>query len=185
MTGDFGYKNFCASPRGQRFLQIVADSATDIEVLARHGEAPVRAVDEAFANFARTEGKLSDPEKQFVGRMVYDQLGPADWEVSGRQEFSGLVFVSGSTFRRRPTKLMTIRRKDPRPGGEEYPIRSAAGYQLVRPDLPPDQRTLVENAVFVRKLEEAIPLLNAGYHIRMGRKGVRPSLIGKDSLIVE
>lgn len=48
-----------------------------------------------------------------------------------------------------------------------------------------DQRTLVENAVFVRKLEEAIPLLDAGYHIRMARKGMRTSLIGKDSLIIE
>ena len=29
-----------------------------------------------------------------------------------------------------------------------------------------------------------VPLIEAGYHIRMGRRGVRPSLIAKDSLII-
>jgi hypothetical protein len=33
-------------------------------------------------------------------------------------------------------------------------------------------------------LSEAVPLIEAGYHIRMGRRGVRPSLIAKDSLII-
>jgi len=174
------WKRYPAPP-----ASIVAAHGAEIEILAKHGVAPVRAVDEAFAEFERTWDKLSDSEKQFVGRMVYDRLGTSTWEVSGRQEFEGSVFVWGSTFKRRPTRLVSIRRKNPRPGGEEYPIRSAGGYQLVRAGLPPEERTIVDNAVFVRKLEEAIPLLDAGYHIRMGRKGVRASLIGKDSLIIE
>src|SRR3954468_25007068 len=101
VVGDFGYAKFKESPRGQKFLRIVADYATEIAILAKHGVAPVKAVDEAFREIEETEGKLSDSEKQFVGRIVYDQLGTDTWEVSGRQEFDGKVFVSGSTFKRR------------------------------------------------------------------------------------
>lgn len=185
MVGDFGYAKFKETPRGKKLLDIVSGHTAEIAILAKHGVPPVKAIDQALAAFEKVEGPLTDSEKQFVGRMVFEELGVDAWEVSGRQEFEGAVFVSGSTFRLRDTRLVTIRRKDPRPGGEEYPIRSAGGYQLVRGGLKPEERTLVDNAVFVRKLEEAIPLLDAGYHIRMGRKGVRPSLIAKESLIIE
>ena len=185
MRGDFGLTAFESGPRGQRVADIIHAKAVEIEILARYGVAPVKAVDESIAALEAELGVLSDSEKQHVGRMIFKHLGTEVWEVSGRQEFDGASFTSGSTFKLRANKPIAIRRADPRPGGDEYPIKSGAGYQLVRPGLPPGERTRAENAVFVRKLEEAIPLLDAGYHIRMGRKGVRPSLIGKGSLIID
>jgi hypothetical protein len=182
MRGDFGLKAFEESPKGDRIAQIIDRHALEIEILAKHGVAPVKAVDgPIWAAF----GPLANDEKQHVGRMIFKKLGMDKWEVSGRSEFPGAVFTSGSTFRRRTTKPVVIRRKCPRPGGDEHPIKSPTGYQLVRPGLTPDERTRAENAVSVQRLEEALPLLDLGYHIRMGRKGLRPSLIAKDSLIIE
>ena len=185
MRGDFGLTAFEVGPKGRRIAGIILSKAVEIEILSKHGVAPVKAVDDEIAVLEAEMGTLTDTEKQHVGRMIFKHLGTDKWEVSGRQEFDGAVFTSGSTFKRRTSKPISIRRAEPRSGGEEYPIKSGAGYQLVRPGLPPEARTRAENAVFVRKLEEAIPLLDAGYHIRMGRKGVRPSLIGKGSLIIE
>lgn len=188
MRGDFGYKDYITSdPVGQRVAQIVIDHADEIRILAKHGVPPVKAVDKPIYDLQAAIGRaLSNSEKQFVGKAIYHEvLGTDRWEVEKRNDIPGLlVFSAGSTFVERKAKPVTIRRKDPRPGGDEYPIKSAGGYQLVRPGLV-EGRTRAENAVYVRKLEEALPLLDAGYHIRMGRKGVRPSLISKGALIIE
>ena len=185
MAGDFGYAKFKETPRGQECFRIIEAHKSEMEVLAKHGVSPVRAIDMAMSVFEQEKGKQSFAERQHCGRMVFEVLGTTEYEVSGRDDFKGVAFSSGATYVRRSAKPITIRRKSPRPGGDEYPIRSTGGYQLVPPGLTPEERTLAANAVMVRKLEAAIPLLDMGFHIRMGRKGVRPSLIGKDSLIIE
>jgi hypothetical protein len=76
---------------------------------------------------------------------------------------------------------ITIERIRPRPGGKEYPVRTAQGYQLVE---PPNvgRKNKVEDTVFVQTLEEAAALIERGYSIRMGCKDKRPSLIAPGSL---
>jgi hypothetical protein len=72
-----------------------------------------------------------------------------------------------------------IERIYPRPKGNEYPVRTSRGYELVEPGL----KNKVENATFVRSLEEAIALIERrGFSIRMGCPGKRASLIRPKSL---
>jgi hypothetical protein len=74
-----------------------------------------------------------------------------------------------------------ITRLKPRPGHHEVPEYSGAGYQLVASSVSKG-RNKVENATFVRTLEEAADLVEKGYSIRMSAPGLRPSLIGPKSI---
>lgn len=73
---------------------------------------------------------------------------------------------------------MTVRieRTKPRSGKDEYPIATERGYELVDRRVA-GQKNKVENATFVRSLEEAAYLVEQGFAIRMGGPGKRPSLI--------
>lgn len=75
-----------------------------------------------------------------------------------------------------------IERLYPRPGGDENPVRTSQGYELVE---PPDVglKNRVEDATFVSTLEEAADLIESrGFSIRMGDPGKRASLICPKSL---
>jgi hypothetical protein len=160
------------------------DVVNDMRVLADYGHAPVRAL-----NRHLTGAPVPHLDQHFnsnLGKIAYEAIGVQEYEVTEHREaVGGPIVVEGATFRRRTEPLISIRRKHPRPGGDEFPIRSREGYQLVKPGLDPQKRTQKENAVHVPTLREALPLLDKGYHLRMGRKGVRPSLIRKESLIIQ
>lgn len=79
-----------------------------------------------------------------------------------------------------PIKIERIR---PRPGRQEEPIRTDRGYELARPGLG-ERRNQIGSATFVKTLEEAADLIAKGYSIRMGRTGLRPSLISAKSVRV-
>jgi len=79
---------------------------------------------------------------------------------------------------------MSIRiiRIEQRPGGNETPWRDKRGYQLGDPSLGTEWHH-VKNAIFVQSLEQAADLIEQRkLAIRMGRKGLRPSLIRHKSL---
>lgn len=76
-----------------------------------------------------------------------------------------------------------IVRTKPRNGVQEEPILSERGYELVDRRIP-ERRHYVENSTFVRSIDEAAYLVDQGYAIRMGGKGLRPSLIAPSSLRV-
>jgi hypothetical protein len=99
---------------------------------------------------------------------------------NGRESINGQTFDTASTFIE--TKEPIIRRKDPRPGGDEFPIRGKNGFQLARGDLDGELKNHAEYAVYVLRLCEAVPLIRAAYSIRMGRRGLRPSLISPESI---
>jgi hypothetical protein len=70
-----------------------------------------------------------------------------------------------------------IYRRNPRLGGPETPWKDSRGYQLADPNLGADWHH-VKNAIFTQSLDKAAELIKQdGFAIRMGRKGVRPSLI--------
>jgi hypothetical protein len=72
-----------------------------------------------------------------------------------------------------------IERIYPRPKGNERPVRTSRGFELVEPGL----KNKVENAWFVQSLEEAADLIERrGFSIRMGCPGKRASLICPKSL---
>jgi len=179
---NFGLSAFKASPLGKTIHPIVEDpeAINEMRVLAKYGYPPVLALDERLAPLKPQVG-IRDVNSQ-IGRWVFEIIGEAIYEVAGRSKINGKVFATGATFKLRPKEAYRIERIKPRPGGAEYPVRGARGYELVPPGLRSDQRTKTANAEFVDSLADAIPFLNRGYHIRMGRKGVRPSLIGKESL---
>ncbi len=75
-----------------------------------------------------------------------------------------------------------ITRIKPRPGGNEEPWKYERGYQLADPRLGAKWH-LAENAIFTRSIENAADLIaRRGFAIRMGRKGLRPSLIHPSGL---
>lgn len=74
-----------------------------------------------------------------------------------------------------------IERLHPRPGGQEEPVLTAKGYELAAPGLGKN-RNKADNATYVRSLDDAAGLIAKGYSIRMGRRGLRPSLISPKSL---
>ena len=81
---------------------------------------------------------------------------------------------------------MSVRivRLNPRPGGDEEPWRYDRGYQLADPSLGPEWHH-VKNAIFVRSLTEVADLIQRrGFAVRMGREGLRPSLIRPSGLRV-
>lgn len=179
---DFGLASFKASPLGLLIQAIIElpETITEMKVLAKYGFPPVLALDERLAHL-RPDVGVREVNSQ-IGRWAYELIGEAVYEVAGRSKIGGLVFETGATFKPRPKEAYRIERLTPRPGGTEYPVKGPRGYELVAPGLKADQRTKSANAEFVATLAEAIPYLDRGYHIRMGRKGVRASLIGKDSL---
>ena len=179
---DFGLEAFKQTELGKEIAPILRAKRAEMRALALRGKVPVKAVDQALAHLVPM-GLHTQENNKHVGRWVYEEIGIAEFETAGREAFGGVAFESGATFRLRNEP--TIRRKEPRGKIDEFPIQSKAGfYQLVRPGLPPELRTQPDYAVHVRRLSEALPLIELGYHIRMGRRGVRPSLIAKDSLII-
>ena len=79
---------------------------------------------------------------------------------------------------------VSIMRIESRPGGNEEPCWGKRGYQLADPSLGAEWH-YVENAIFVRSLEEAAELIEERkLAIRMGRRGLRPSLIRYRSLLI-
>jgi hypothetical protein len=76
---------------------------------------------------------------------------------------------------------VTIERVKPRKGLEERPIQTQRGFELVDRRIA-GRRHHVENSTFVTTLAEAANLIEQGYAIRMGAKGVRSSLIAPKSL---
>lgn len=181
---DFGLSAFKTSPLGQKIDPIIT-APSKIEVmkqLALHGLPPVHALDDDLAHLVG-EGVRAQEVNKHLGRWVYELIGMDTFETHGRVEIGGKAFESGATFRPRD-KEPTIKRKHPRPGGDEFPIKSKYGYQLVSPDLEANLRTKVEYAVHTQRLSEALKLIRKGYNIRMGRKGVRPSLIAEESLTI-
>lgn len=179
---DFGLLTFKSSPLGLLLQPIIdhPEVVNEMKVLAKYGYPPVRALDQRLAHLRPKVG-VREVNSQ-IGRWVYENIGEAIYEVAGRAKINGLVFETGATFKPRPREAYRIERLKPRPGGAEYPVKGPRGYELVAPGLTPDQRTKSANAKFVETLAEAIPYLDKGFHIRMGRKGVRASLIGKGSL---
>jgi hypothetical protein len=181
-VSDFGLSEFKKGPLGTMIAPIITAKVVEMRSLAVAGEAPVKALDQALAHLV-PHGLRTQENNIHVGRWVYELIGEDEFETAGREFFDGLTFESGATFRL--SGEPTIKRKEPRGGIDESPIRTKSGfYQLVRPGLPPELRTKSDYAVHVKRLSEAVPLIEAGYHIRMGRRGVRPSLIAKDSLII-
>lgn len=179
---DFGLAAFKASPLGKKIEPVIThpEVRTEMKVLAKYGFAPVIALDERLAHL-RPEVGVREVNSQ-IGRWVYEEIGEDVYEVAGRTKLKGQVFSTGATFRSLPEEAYRIERREPRPGGPEYPVKGPRGYVLVSPDLPKEERTRDGNAIHVETLAEAVPFLDEGYHIRMGRKGVRPSLIAKKSL---
>ncbi len=76
---------------------------------------------------------------------------------------------------------VTIERINPRDGLREHPVESDRGFELVDRRLS-GQKNLVENATYVRSIDEAAYLIEQGYAIRMGAGGKRASMISPDSL---
>lgn len=60
-------------------------------------------------------------------------------------------------------------------------MRGSRGYELGDPKHG-NEKHQSENAVYVSTLEEAARLVEAGYSLRMGRLGKRPSMISPASL---
>lgn len=79
------------------------------------------------------------------------------------------------------TMTTRIERISPRPGAHESPIESDLGFELVDRRVA-GQKNKVENATFVRSIEEAAYLVDQGFAIRMGARGKRASLISPQSL---
>lgn len=179
---DFGLSGFKASSLGKTIEPIIThpEVRTEMKVLAKYGFAPVIALDERLAHL-KPEVGVREVNSQ-IGRWVYEEIGEDIYEVAGRTKLDGKVFSTGATFKPLPEEAYRIERLEPRAGGPEYPVKGPKGYVLVSPDLPKEERTRDGNAQHVATLAEAVPWLDKGFHIRMGRKGVRSSLIAKKSL---
>lgn len=181
-VSDFGLSKFKASPLGKKIAPVITDPnvRTEMQVLAKYGFAPVLALDARLAHL-KPEVGIREINSQ-IGRWVYEEIGEGIYEVAGRTKLDGQVFSTGATFRPLPKEAFRIERLEPREVGPEYPVKGPKGYTLVSPDLSKEERTRDGNAVHVGSLADAVPYLDKGFHIRMGRKGVRPSLIAKKSL---
>jgi hypothetical protein len=179
---DFGLATFKASPLGKKIEPIISDpeAVVEMRVLAKYGHAPVQALDARLAHLKPEVGVRAVNSQ--LGRWAYEKIGESIYEVAGRVKLDGEVFHTGATFKPKVKESIRIERLKPRSGGPEYPVKTAKGYELVKPGLSPGERTQSENATHVATLEEAVKLLDDGYHIRMGRKGVRSSFIAKKSL---
>lgn len=179
MPRDFGLPQFKASPLGQKVEPILLAHVREMRELARKGEAPAKAVDAPLAHLV-PEGLHQRQNNSHVGRWIYELIGMDQFVRNGFEPFYGKTFDKPATF----IEIMEpmIRRTDPRPGGDEFPIRGKNGFQLARGDLDSELKNHAEYAVYVHRLSEAAHLIRAGYSIRMGRRGVRPSLISPESV---
>jgi hypothetical protein len=182
MRSDFGLTKFKHSPLGQKVEPILLRHREEMITLARMGEPPAKAVDAALAHLV-PEGLRERRNNSHLGRWIYELIGMDRFLTKCQVTFNGQTFEKPSTFVE--IKEPTIRRKDPRPGGDEHPMLTKHGYQLARGALPTELKNHVEFAVYVRRLSEAIHLIEGGYSIWMGRKGKRASLISPESLIIE
>jgi hypothetical protein len=79
---------------------------------------------------------------------------------------------------------VTIERVSPRPGAKEHPVETDKGFELVDRRIS-KQKNKVENATFVRSIEEAAYLIEQGFAIRMGGTGKRSSLISPKSVRIK
>lgn len=179
MPRDFGLAQFKASPLGRKVEPILLARVGEMRDLARSGEAPAKAVDAALAHLV-PEGLHQQRNNSHVGRWIYELIGMEEFVSNGFEPFYGQTFDKPSTFIE--TNEPTIRRTHPRPGGDEFPIRGKNGFQLARGDLDSELKNHAEYAVYVHRLSEAVHLIRSGYSIRMGRRGVRPSLISPEGL---
>lgn len=78
--------------------------------------------------------------------------------------------------------VIRIARTKPRPGGDEEPWQYGRGYQLADPALGNEWHH-AKNAIYVQTLKEAADRIQ--HHrlaIRMGRVGLRPSLVRPSGL---
>lgn len=94
------FQDFRATSAGHVVDGLLADASTFtcMEELAGRGTPPVKAIDAALPDRIR----LTNTEKQYVGRMVRDALAPSGWQVAGQRRFDGgRQFTSGSWYRRR------------------------------------------------------------------------------------
>ena len=73
-----------------------------------------------------------------------------------------------------------IERIDPRHGEQEVPLQTARGFELV--DSRATGQKKVENATFIRSIDDAAYLIEQGYSIRMTGPGKRPSLVAPAKL---
>jgi hypothetical protein len=79
---------------------------------------------------------------------------------------------------------VTIERVNPRPGAKEQPVETDRGFELVDRRIS-KQKNKVENATFVRSIDEAAYLIDQGFAIRMGALGKRSSLIYPKSIRIK
>jgi hypothetical protein len=79
---------------------------------------------------------------------------------------------------------VTIERVNPRPGAMEQPVETDRGFELVDRRIS-KQKNKVENATFVRSIDEAAYLIDQGFAIRMGALGKRSSLISPKSIRIK
>ena len=182
MRSDFGLTKFQQSPLGRKVAPILIEHRNEMIALARMGEPPAKAVDAALG-YLVSEGLRERRNNSHLGRWIYELIGMDRFVTNCQVTYNGKTFERPSTFVE--IRESTICRKDPRPGGEEHPVLTKHGYQLARGDLPTELKNHVEFAVYVRRLSEAVHLINAGYSIWMGRRGKRASLISPDSLIIK
>jgi hypothetical protein len=78
--------------------------------------------------------------------------------------------------------VIRIARTNPRPGGYEEPWKYGRGYQLADPTLG-DEWHHAKNAIYVQTLKEAADQIQRRrLAIRMGRAGLRPSLVRPSGL---
>jgi hypothetical protein len=82
------------------------------------------------------------------------------------------------------TTRICIKRTKPRKGGDEFPVKIGAFYQLVPPHLPKGaKRNKAEHAILVPDLDRVAYLGGKrGDYVRMGREGLRASLIRPDAV---
>jgi len=79
------------------------------------------------------------------------------------------------------SKVIAIKRKNPRPGGDEAPLLTPKGFKLAAPHFG-NKKHHGKNAEYARTLEDAAELISKGYSIWMTRPGKRESLICPSSL---
>lgn len=155
------------------------EAIRDMQACGRLGIAPARVFNVRLQN--TPVPKLNRQFNQNLGKLAKLMLGPGFRQTERREYLGGPVIESAACFEEHEGELL-LKRKNPRAGGDEFPIRTNGLYQLVAPHLTIAERTKVENATFVADIEDAFELLKSGYHIRMGRKGVRPSFICLESI---
>ncbi|GJD96987.1 hypothetical protein OCOJLMKI_4215 [Methylobacterium iners] len=79
--------------------------------------------------------------------------------------------------------MPTILRTKPRRGVVESPVWTPRGYELAHPKHGAEKHH-ARNAIYASTLGDAARLVLAGYWLRMGGPGLRPSLISPGSLRV-